>query len=98
MLVQLVLPEGGKFSKPGIWIELFIGSELLQLHTSGGLVLDSADLLIVVQITMENGKMWCCGSAEARVLTLDRSGSSGCSWRCEYAALHLQRKSGTQPF
>lgn len=93
MLVQLAVLEGGKFSKPGIWITVFIVSVLLQLHTSGGLVLDSTDLLIAVQIIMENGEIWYCGSAEAGVLTLGRSGSGGCRWRCEYTALHLQRGS-----
>lgn len=93
MLVQLAVLEGGKFSKPGIWITLFIVSVLLQLHTSGGLVLDSADLLIAVQIIMENGEIWYCGSAEAGVLTLGRSGSGGCRWRCKYTASHLQKGS-----
>lgn len=39
--------------------------------------MDSADLLIVVQVTMENGKIWCYGSAEAGVLTLEAVAVAG---------------------
>lgn len=47
---------------------LFIGYKLLRLHTSGGLHLDRADLLMVVQISNKNGEIGYCGSAEARAL------------------------------
>lgn len=41
---------------------------LLQLHTPGGLRLDGADLLVVVQIGKENGEIQYYGFADARVL------------------------------
>lgn len=58
--------RGAKFSKPGIEIALFIGCTPLQFHTSGGLDLDRADPLTVVEISKENGEIQYYGSAEAR--------------------------------
>lgn len=49
---------------------LFLGYTLLQLHISGGLGLNAADLFVVVQISKENGEIQYYGSAEARVLAL----------------------------